>query len=1238
MRKKLSFLSGLAAVILFLFSTAINTFAANGLADTNTNCGGSVSGNVYGYDSGVTSNVYGNEGPGVTGDVYGSIGSGITGDVYGYNGSGVTGDVYGNEGPGVTGDVYGNEGPGVTGDVYGNQCTGVTGDVYGNEGSGVTGDVYGNQCTGVTGDVYGNEDPGVTSDVYGNQCTGVTPFIPPLIDSVSVTPQTVVTVNDQVTVRIKAHDDPSGISMMTANFNNTSGTFNGKSVWLRYDPSSGDWVGTFNVGQNDMTGKWTLSVVSITDNAGNYTDVTVAATADASFTVDNPNADYTAPIINSTKLSASSIHVGEKVTITSDVTDDKSGVDTVNASLSNQQGGDSYNIQMRYDAAIMKWVGTFEATETTKPGQWDVYVDANDKAYNYTSDYSIVSSFTVVNQTGDYIPPVISNVVADKTEVNAGDQITFTATVDDSQSGVGWVEGTLNNVGTIVFKKDNNTGKWVGTATIPTNITDGTTLALESIHATDLKGNASWGGNSVFFLVHNKTGDYTAPSLDDLQISSVDVTAGDQITIKAKVSDSQTGVKSVSGFFNNSNSDLFPMTFTYDASSGFWIANCTIPSNVNPGQLELKVDVEDNNQNSNLVNTGKYIKVSNPNIDITAPVIENVEMTPSILNVGDKLNVAATITDTESGVRYVVATIHSGSHFAQIPLTFDAALNKWVGSYTVQANDPSGTWEFNLGASDSFYNIVSYSNVFKVNNPDGDLDAPYLDSFTESSSTANVGDTVHFETMLKDDQSGVKSAHLEIYTDDYRTFVSVPLSFDKTKGVWTADYIVPSYSTAGPHNIIMIANDNAGNEMWVQIAQRLLIFNDHPDNDVPIVSDITANLNKVSVGDTLDFKVKLSDSGSGVGSAYVVPSMIGSTTAYDEGSNPMSVPLEYDKDQNLWVGKYTVKSSDLQGTYIFGVYATDNAGNSTMDWNVGSFTIIKQAAIDKTSPVTTTNSVNQNWTHSDATITLTATDDLSGLARTEYRVNNVDWQVYTGPITINQEGQNTVDYRSIDNAGNTEEMKSLSVKIDKTEPVTALSTNTGTPNGKNGWYTTDVQVNLSATDSGGSGIAKTEYRINGGAWTVFNGAFTLSTDGTYTIDYRSTDNAGNTEQSNTQTIKLDKTAPTFTISLDKNTLLPANQKMVSVTGTINAYDDTSGIDSVVLTSITSNEPLQSDDIQNANYNTPTTGSTDSFELRADRLGNGNGRIYTIVYTATDKAGNVSTKSVTVSVPHDQSNK
>jgi hypothetical protein len=75
----------------------------------------------------------------------------------------------------------------------------------------------------------------------------------------------------------------------------------------------------------------------------------------------------------------------------------------------------------------------------------------------------------------------------------------------------------------------------------------------------------------------------------------------------------------------------------------------------------------------------------------------------------------------------------------------------------------------------------------------------------------------------------------------------------------------------------------------------------------------------------------------------------------------------------------------------------------------------------------------------------------------------------------------------------------------------------------------------------------------------------------------------------------------------------------------------SGVDSIVLVSITSNENHSEDDIQGAEYGTADT----SFKLRATRAENGKGRIYTITYRATDHAGNTTEHSITIEVPHDK---
>jgi hypothetical protein len=205
--------------------------------------------------------------------------------------------------------------------------------------------------------------------------------------------------------------------------------------------------------------------------------------------------------------------------------------------------------------------------------------------------------------------------------------------------------------------------------------------------------------------------------------------------------------------------------------------------------------------------------------------------------------------------------------------------------------------------------------------------------------------------------------------------------------------------------------------------------------------------------------------------------------------------------------------------------------------------------------------------------------------------------------------------------------------------TTDLEPPTTTDNAPANWVNHDVSVTLTATDSG-SGVAATYYTVDDGAQQSGT-AVTIVAEGTHTVTYWSVDKAGNTEAKHTAAVRIDKTAPTVAVALDKNKLWPPNHKLAAITASVNATDSLSGVNSIVLTSITSNEPDyglgdgdQPNDIQGAELGTFDTG----FMLRAERASNGTGRIYTITYTVTDNAGNKTDASATVVVPHDQSGK
>jgi hypothetical protein len=112
----------------------------------------------------------------------------------------------------------------------------------------------------------------------------------------------------------------------------------------------------------------------------------------------------------------------------------------------------------------------------------------------------------------------------------------------------------------------------------------------------------------------------------------------------------------------------------------------------------------------------------------------------------------------------------------------------------------------------------------------------------------------------------------------------------------------------------------------------------------------------------------------------------------------------------------------------------------------------------------------------------------------------------------------------------------------------------------------------------------------------------------------------------------DSTPPTLSLSPTPSSLWPPNHKLVPVTITVNVTDDQDPGPEVRLVSITCDDtcnPVQ--DITGATLNTDDR----DFELRAERLGAGTGRTYTITYEASDASGNKATATTTVTVPHDQ---
>jgi hypothetical protein len=105
---------------------------------------------------------------------------------------------------------------------------------------------------------------------------------------------------------------------------------------------------------------------------------------------------------------------------------------------------------------------------------------------------------------------------------------------------------------------------------------------------------------------------------------------------------------------------------------------------------------------------------------------------------------------------------------------------------------------------------------------------------------------------------------------------------------------------------------------------------------------------------------------------------------------------------------------------------------------------------------------------SDVTVNLSATDNISGVASTTYKLDDGLWTTYTDPFLVSTEGNHTLHYYSIDNAGNAEEEKTCEFAIQ---------------------YPPDINITI----TGGFGISATIK--NRGTVDLTNVSWNLSLDG-----------------------------------------------------------------------------------------------------------------------------------------------
>jgi len=302
----------------------------------------------------------------------------------------------------------------------------------------------------------------------------------------------------------------------------------------------------------------------------------------------------------------------------------------------------------------------------------------------------------------------------------------------------------------------------------------------------------------------------------------------------------------------------------------------------------------------------------------------------------------------------------------------------------------------------------------------------------------------------------------------------------------------------------------------------------------------------------------------------------------------------------------TVVSTEGAAQTVNGT-CTDLAGNSASA-TVGGINIDKTPPTIAGSRTPLPNA--HGWNNTNVTVSFTCADSLSGLAPGSPPGDTV--------VAIEAAGQ-SVGGSCTDRAGNSASATVANINIDKTPPV-IVGTRMPAPN-QYGWNNADVTVSFSCADS------RSGVDLCGPAIQVVN------TEGiNQSRTGIATDLAGNTASATVDGINIDKTPPVLSCGATPDVLWPPNHKLVDVTTNVIVMDSLSGSAGFQLLTVSSNEPDsgEGDIVGWLIGEASITG-----QLRAERLGTGSGRVYTLSYQGMDKAGNSASCAPTVVVPHDR---
>lgn len=369
--------------------------------------------------------------------------------------------------------------------------------------------------------------------------------------------------------------------------------------------------------------------------------------------------------------------------------------------------------------------------------------------------------------------------------------------------------------------------------------------------------------------------------------------------------------------------------------------------------------------------------------------------------------------------------------------------------------------------------------------------------------------------------------------------VRVDYRFDN--GSWSAyaDGIDLSTLAEGTHLLSYYATDAAGNIESVQELPLIL------DNSAPLTNATLAGEQAVVGGSTIVS-----------GNTQVI---LGAVDFYSGVAT-----TEYRIDAGDWQAYVAPVGLTTSGELSIDYRSRDHLGHEEAIRSL-------DLQVDSQPPLTTLNADlpafeegGRLFVMPATQLTLTAADDLAGVAQTEYRIDGGDWHPYA-PFNLAESGEHLLEFRSRDAVGNLEEIRTTQLVVDGEAPQLSLAAGEPQYAAADGtlYVAPQAPFTLTAEDAA-AGADLVEYRVDGGSWADY-APFVLSVEGKHLIEARATDRLGNTTEIQTLQVTTDVTPPVTGVAFEGGSFIDGDRAVVfgAAQLVLSAADELSGVERVI---------------------------------------------------------------------------